>query len=207
MKLSEVPEFQTGGINFLFLKDWAVEDGQFGRQVLMQFSPNIGAEKEKIYKAWIGFSKKFEDKNAGLFTQKLRQLIPVLASFIGLDAAEARYQVVKDKLFAEDLDNNDDDAVKAFHERFLLAMFKAIPANFSTIPIEVVLSYNSAGYLNIPNYKDNGWELPFGLDPHVGVNLLMKKPEVRTLPTETSNTEGGDSQVDTITSGDDGEEW
>jgi len=187
MKLNDVPEGQVAGRNLLFLKEWSVVDGQYGKQLELQFSPNIGSEKEKIYKTWLAFNKAFEDKHAVFFIARLREMVDFLAAFIGEEKALARFEEVWEKLSNEDLDNTSLDAVQTFQERFIKGMLKLIPVDFQTVPVTVFLHYKGQ-YLNIPSYADNNFQMTFGLNPPMSTSLNLTKPEsapVREISTET----------------------
>ncbi len=172
--------FSKAGINQLFLTSWAIADSPYGKQLALDFTDNIG-ETPRTYKAWVPFKQEFKDEHGGIFKNKLYQYVDVLAAFVGKEKAEQRWNEVGDTMFAVDFDNNDKEAVQSFEEKFVADLFSIIPTNYSTLPINVVLHYtlgkDGKWYLQIPKYKDNKWNVPFGLNPVVSEILIMERPD------------------------------
>lgn len=168
---------RSAGINYLPLDSWAVVDSQWGRQVEFIFK-----DGEYAKKCWVLLKKKFENdaagKQRGYFLGKIKGYVNVLAAYIGLEAAEAHYNVCFEEMKLVGFDNESDDSVSAYEEKFLAKIFSKIPAN-SSQEIPVILHYNDKGYLNIPNMKENDYKLPFGLEEKLvfGKNLVLVKPE------------------------------
>jgi hypothetical protein len=168
---------RNAGINYLPLDSWSIIDSQWGRQVEFVFKDGENAKK-----CWVQLKKSFENdaagKQRGYFLGKIKGYVNILAAYVGIEAAEAHFKTCFEEMKLVGFDNESDDSVSAYEEKFLVKIMAGIPAN-SSQEIPVILHYNDKGYLNIPNMKENGYKLPFGVEEKLvlGKDLVLVKPE------------------------------
>ena len=206
MNLLETPDFQPAsykaGLNQFFLKNFAIEEGQYGHQLLFEFAATTD-ENAKVFKHWFAFQQAIEKvdsktdaQKAIFFKSKLAQFKDFVCNY--LENGQEVWQEVFNTVFANPFDETNPDVMAKVQTNFFKGLFSKLPKGFEKMPINVWLHYNN-GYLNIPSYKENGYALPFGKNPTEGKNLNFEKP-VRDNATNQSD-EGSvavEDEVDTF---------
>ena len=179
MNFLEVPEFQQStykvGLNQFFLKSFAIEDGQWGKQLLLEFAPT-NEENAKVFKYWWAFQQVFESGNvskAQMFKGNLFKFKDFISNYVenGGDVLQEIFNTV----FSKPVDETNQDTLDKVQTEFFKGIFAKLPKGFEKMPINVWLHYKG-GYLNIPSYKENGYNIPFGKDPIEGEDLNFEKP-------------------------------
>lgn len=179
MTLNDIPKNSGGtlqfGLNPFKFDSFVAEDTQYGRQFTFNFSKEFG-ETILTQKFWYQLSKKFTEKDAWKFTSRLEQFKDVLAAVD--NEYEQTYTDLREKYSSETFDNESDESVQEFQEKFLTELLQLVVGK----EVNVVLHYKG-DYLNIPSYKQNDFKLPFGKNPTVYGGLNSVKG------VSTSNTE------------------
>lgn len=189
MQLKNAKKFKSlqPGINVMKMVEWSITESTYGKQLFVKFGYEINTKdgvvlKEQQY--WNPFKaayagdqdQKKMDSFSSMFATKLEEYVGVLAAYIGVPAAKKHQTAIESVLFEQNIDIFDKDSVQNFEEQYIVELFKAFPANYTQMPINVILHYNGQ-YLNIPKYKDNSYKIPFGLNPVLGDNLVYSKAE------------------------------
>jgi hypothetical protein len=189
MQLKNAKKFKSlqPGINVMKMTEWSITESTYGKQLFVKFGYEINTKdgvvlKEQQY--WNPFKANYTgeqdakkmDSFTSMFAQKLEEYVDVLAAYIGVPAAKKHQAAIEAVLFEQNIDIFSKDSVQNFEEKYISELFKAFPANYTQMPINVILHYNGA-YLNIPKYKDNSYKIPFGLNPILGDNLVYSKVE------------------------------
>lgn len=201
MKLKDGGKILNAGINELFLQQFFVEQGSYGKQLVVEFSRNPEiAEDEKLFKGWVSFKGAHEKGEASTwlygFQSQLRNYLDLVRPFN--KEADSIFNDLYREMEETSFDEKSKDDVQNLEESFVTQLFKkCLPKGYNEIPVNVILHYNDKGFLTIPYVKQNSWNLPFGENPILGDNLNMVKPERTTgyaeFPTPTDTpTESGD---------------
>lgn len=169
MKVTDVPQgggsFLQFGINSFKLNSFIFEDGQFGRQVKLFFTKE-GKDKEIEKQTWYQLiNKTVEVSKAWQFTSKLLQLKDVLAV---VDDTEEGWDELYNNL--PEFECDDLDSLVKCHEALATQVFEKVLGQ----EMNVVFHYDGE-YLNIPNYKQNNYQLAFGKNPTVALGLNQVK--------------------------------
>lgn len=206
LDLKEVPDYQPAsykvGLNQFFLKSFAIEEGQYGPQLLFEFAATSD-ENAKVFKHWFAFQQAFERVDAAKDAQNARNFKGKLSQFKGflnnyLEFGEEVWQEVFNTAFANPFDETNPDAIAKVQKEFFKGIFAKLPKGFEKMPINVWLHYKG-GYLNIPSYKENGYNLPFGKDPIEGKDLNFEKPVREDAPGQSDEVSGTvGNEIDTV---------
>jgi len=181
MKLNEIPESSTNslvfGLNEMTFRSFEFEDGQYGKQLKCVFEK----EGETTLKGepltqicWVACSKAFEEKDAWKFLKKLRQFVDVLK--VADENAEEVFNQIKAN--APSFNNEDVESVQTFESQVITKLLTPVLNK----PMNVILHYKGK-YLNIPSYKENGFEIQFGANPKLGPNLVREKVQTTEFAT------------------------
>lgn len=201
MQLKNAKKFKSiqPGINAMKMTEWSITESTYGKQLFVKFGYEINTKdglitKEQQY--WNPFKAAYTgehdqakmDSFTSMFATKLEEYVGVLAAYIGVPAAKKHQAAIEAVLFEQNIDIFDKTSVQNFEEQYIVELFKAFPANYTQMPINVVLHYNGQ-YLNIPKYKDNSYKIPFGLNPVLGDNLVYSKSEPVAIFAPGTDTE------------------
>lgn len=172
MKLTDIPQSTGGntlqfGLNTFKFDSFVVEDGQYGKQIKFVFSRPGKDDKDFTQQAWFQlYGKTFTAEDAWKMTSKLAQFKDVLA------VVEEDVDTAFNEMWANapDFDENDVDSIINLQEVFLTGLLEKVVGQ----DIQVVLHWKGE-YLNIPTYKQNDYQLPFGKNPAVALSLNQVK--------------------------------
>lgn len=173
MKLTDVPQTNGGGnslqfgLNTFKFDSFVVEDGQYGKQIKFVFSRPGKDDKDFTQQTWFQlYNKTFTADEAWKMTSKLSQFKDVLA------VVEEDVDTAFNEMWANapDFDENDVDSIINLQEVFLTGLLEKVVGQ----DIQVVLHWKGE-YLNIPTYKQNNYQLPFGKNPAVAPGLNQVK--------------------------------
>lgn len=174
----------SAGVNKMFLQTWAIEEGNKGKQLYLEIIPEIGSTK--TFKCWVPFQRAFTTdtvKESSYFRAKLRQYLGILENYVGEEKAQEVWTETLVALFSTKLDGTDQDALSNAEAKFITMLFKHL-GKYQEKELNVLLHYNDAGFLNIPNYWTNKYNIPVGLNPIVADDLNMVKPTRDFVPVE-----------------------
>lgn len=189
MKLGDLPKGGGSSLQFgynpMTLSSFVVDDGQYGKQVKVEFTKE-GMDKPKI--TWIPTQGAFTKDKAWMFGNKVAQLADVL-SLVHEDGKAALKELEANM---REFNNEDDDDVHAVHAELISAVLKQVLGK----TVNVIFHY-SGEYLNIPKPNENNYNLPFGNNPVMGANLNSRKATPQPVVESNSEVENNTTPEET----------
>jgi hypothetical protein len=199
MKFGDIPASggsasYSFGVNPMYIQEWSITDGQYGKQLEIVFCPNPNAEKPRMFKSWTPLRGAFKSDQGYMFMSKISQYRGILDNYLGEELATEKFNAIKVALANVEFDNEDREQVQNLEEKIIKAIFKIVGEKLSE-PINVVLHFKGE-YLNVPNYKENDYNLPFGLNPIMGKSLNSEKGQSAPRAAEASMVEPSNGAMD-----------
>jgi hypothetical protein len=173
LKVTDIPQggggsFLQFGLNQFKLDSFVLEDGQYGKQVKLIFT-KPGKDKDITQQTWYQFvNKTIDAEKIWQFGNKLQQWKNVLAV---VDPSEEAWDEIFNSL--PEFEPDDLDSLFACQESLVSQVLQKVVGQ----EMNVVLHWKGE-YLNIPSYKENGYNLTFGLFPtvHTGLKFVKSAP-------------------------------
>lgn len=189
MNLNEIPEVQQHfefGPNTMTLQSYDITEGKYGKQIHFVFSKAGAVSKDGTpltQQFWLQMSDAFTSEEGWKFMVKLQQFKDVIA--VKESNPDEFFAEVKKS--APAFENTNQESVQNFQVNFLKKFIEPVLGEEMT-----VLLHYKGKYLNIPSYKENNYELPFGKNPIQSSKLNRVKGESVSVETETVEAASAD---------------
>lgn len=191
-KFNEIPEGGNGesskfGLNSFKFDSFSFNEGEYESNKYVQgafvfsrsYQTQEGETKDYKQTCWVRLKGITPTDSLWSLKTFLKQFVDV-AACVNPEAQETFTELSNT---APEFDESNFESITNFQKSFLTKLLTPVLGSDVNVVLHWKQGKDGKWYLNIPDYKENEYKLPFGQNPHIGGKLNKEKGETQKVET------------------------